>query len=139
MRKNNQARKESGNAGEQKLDEKDLQQMANDLNGSDPETKAQAQKNLEKMMQNPKTRQQAQDKLREMANKAEGKDKENLEKAAQQAGELARKEPGGKPDQKLDPDALKDAVNKLANGTEQEKQDARDKLDQMMKDPKAAA
>ena len=95
------------------------------------------------MMQDPKTRQQAQDKLDEMANKAEGQDKKDLENAAKQAGEMGRqaasKEPGAKPDQKLTPEDLKKAADKLANGTEKEKQEARDQLDKMMKDPKAAA
>src|SRR5204863_4662179 len=34
MKKNDQARDQSGNPGDQKLDEKDLQKMAKDLNGS---------------------------------------------------------------------------------------------------------
>jgi hypothetical protein len=140
MKKNEQA----GNSGQQpKMDEKDLQQMAKDLNGSDEKAKGNAKQKLEKMMQDPKTRQQAQDKLDEMANKAEGQDKKDLQDAAKQAGEMARqavsKEPGARPDPKLTPEDLKNAADKLANGTEKEKQEARDQLDKMMKDPKAAA
>jgi collagen type III alpha len=139
MQKNDQANKQPGGANDQRLDEKDLQKMARDLNGSDEKAKADAQKNLERMMQDPKTRQQAQDKLRDMAKKAEGQDKQNLQDAADKADQLAKKQPGGNPEQKLDPQALKDAAEKLANGTEKEKQEARDQLDKMMKDPKAAA
>jgi len=140
MKKDDQA----GNSEQQpKVDEKDLQQMAKDLNGSDEKAKADARQKLDKMMQDPKTRQQAQDKLDEMANKAEGQDKKDLENAAKQAGEMARqaasKDPSAKPDQKLSPEDLKKAADKLANGTEKEKQEARDQLDKMMKDPKAAA
>ena len=59
------------------------------------------------MMQDPKTRQQAQDKLNEMAYKAQGQDKKDLQNAAKQAGDMANqtagKEPGPKPEQKIDP------------------------------------
>ena len=48
------------------------------------------QKKLDKMMQDPKTGKEAQDKLNEMANKAEGQDKKDLENAAKQAGEMAK-------------------------------------------------
>jgi hypothetical protein len=143
MTKNEQARNQAGNGSDQKLDEKDLQQMAKDLNGSDEKAKADAKQNLQKMMQDPKTRQQAQEKLNEMAKNAQGQDKKDLETAAKQAGEMANqmagKEPGPKPEQKIDPKDIKNAAEKLANGSEKEKQEARDQLDKMMKDPKAAA
>jgi hypothetical protein len=143
MKKNDQARSQPGGGSDQKLDEKDLQQMAKDLNGSDEKAKADAKRNLEKMMQDPKTRQQAQDKLNEMASKAQGQDKKDLENAAKQAGDMANqmagKEPGPKPEQKIDPKDLKAAAEKLANGTEKEKQEARDQFEEMMKDPKVAA
>lgn len=130
---------QTGNPGDQKLDEKDLQQMAKDLNGSDPQKKADAQKRLDQMMQDPKTRQQAQDKLNEMARNAQGQEKQDLENAAQQAREKAGQMAGQQPQPKVNPDDLKKAADKLANGTEQEKQAAREQLDKLAKDPKAAA
>jgi hypothetical protein len=144
MKKNDQqAGAQSGSGSDQKFDEKDMQKMAKDLNGSDEKAKADAKQKLEQMMQDPKTRRQAQDKLNEMASKAQGQDKKDLESAAKQAGDMANqmagKEPGPKPDQKIDPKDLKAAAEKLAHGSEKEKQEARDRLDQMMKDPKAAA
>jgi hypothetical protein len=117
--------------------------MAKDLNGPDEKAKAAAQEKLNEAMKDAKSAKDVQDKLQQMANKAEGQDKKDLESAAQQAGkkadELAQKEPTTpKPDQKVDPKDLKEIADKLANGDEKTKQEARDQLEKLAKDPTTA-
>src|SRR5205823_10121302 len=92
MKKAEQARNQSGGQNQTpKVDEKDLSDIAKNLNGSDEKAKADAQKKLERMMQDPKTRQEAQDKLQQMADKAQDpKEKQNLQDAAQKAGDMAK-------------------------------------------------
>jgi collagen type III alpha len=143
MKKAEQERQQAANSGEQpKMDDKDLQKMAKDLNGSDPDAKAKAAKQLDKMMQDPKTRQQAQDKLNDMANKAQGQDKQDLQNAAKQAGDKAdeiAKQQGTKPDQKLDPKDLQAAADKMASKDPKTQQEGKDQLEKLTRDPKAAA
>lgn len=144
MNKAEQARKEPGKGETPKLDEKQLAEMAKNLNGMDEKAKADAEKKLDQMMKDPKTREQAKEKLKEMADKAQGQDKKDLENAAQEAGkkadQLAAKDPmpKEKEGQKLDPKALEDAAKKLASSDEKTKQEAKDQLKEMIKDPKAA-
>lgn len=143
MKKAEQARNQSGTGDSQKVDEKQLNDIAKDLNGMDEKAKADAQKNLEKMMQDPKKREEIKNKLDQMAKDAKTpEDKQKLENAAKEAGkmadEMARKEPPMPKDGKLDPKALDDAAKKLASGNEKEKQQAMDQLKEMAKDPKTA-
>lgn len=143
MKKAEQARNQGGNEQTPKVDEKQLSDIAKNLNGMDEKAKADAQKKLEKMMQDPKTRQDAKDKLEQMANNAtDPKEKQDLENAAKQADQMAdqfaKKDPPQPKDGKIDPKALEDAAKKLASGDPKAQQDAKDQLKEMMKDPKAA-
>ena len=144
MKKSEQARNQPKKGEAPKLDEKQLADMAKDLNSKDEQTKANAEKKLDQMMTDPKTREQAKEKLQQMADKAQGQDKKDLENAAKEAGkkadQLAAKDPQpkDKSGQKLDPKALEDAAKKLASSDEKTKQEAKDQLKEMMKDPKAA-
>jgi hypothetical protein len=118
-------------------DPKDLEKAARDLASNDPKAREQAKRDLEKMMQDPKTRQQAKDMLDQMAKDAKTpEDKQAFENAAKQASELA-KERGPQPTEKIDPKDLKDLADKMAGEDSKAKQDATDKLNEMMKDPKA--
>jgi hypothetical protein len=142
MKKAEQARNQPG-TGDQKLDEKQLKDIAKDLNGMDEKARADAKDKLEKMMQDPKTAKEAKEKLDQMAkNASDPKEKENLQNAAKEAGkmadDLAKKEPPMPKSGQVDPKALEDAAKKLASGDQKEKQEAMDKLKEMAKDPKTA-
>jgi hypothetical protein len=142
MKKAETARNQPG-MGDQKLDEKQLKDIAKDLNGMDEKAKADAKDKLEKMMQDPKTAKEAKEKLEQMAkNATDLKEKENLQNAAKEAGkmsgDLAQKNPPMPKDGQVDPKALEDAAKKLASGDPKVKQEAMDKLKEMAKDPKTA-
>ena len=121
-----------------KPDEQNLNEIARDLQGGDPMKQQAAKDKLEKMMKDPKTREQAKDKLDQMAKDAKSpEEKKNLENAAQKADELA-KAGGDKPEPKTDPKDLKEMADKLAGKDEAARQEAKDQLKEMMKDPAKA-
>ena len=144
MKKAEQARNQSDSGDSQKVDEKQLNDIAKNLNGSDEQAKADAKKKLEKMMQDPKTGQgSARTKLEQMADKAgDPKQKQDLQNAAKEAGKMAdqfaKKDPPKPESGKVDPKALEDAAKKLASSDPKTRQEAMDKIKEMAKDPKAA-
>lgn len=120
-----------------KIDDKQLADMAKDLNGSDEKAKQDAKDRLEKMMRDPKTAKEAQERLNQMADKATGQDKKDLENAAKQAGDMAKEiAKKDSPTPKLDPKDLKDLASKMAGNDEKAKQDAQKQMQEMMNDPK---
>ncbi len=148
MNKPQQKKDGDGQTGDApKPDEQKLNDIAKDMQSNDPMKQADAQKQLEKMMNDPKTRDAAKEKLKEMAKDAKpGEQKDNLEKAAQKADEMAKAN-GQKPNpkegpkgagQKPDPKDLKDMADKLAGKDEAAKKDAENKLKEMMNDPAKA-
>ncbi|MBO0697856.1 MAG: hypothetical protein J2P46_05655, partial [Zavarzinella sp.] len=146
MKKAEQARNQQGEKGDQppKVDEKDLSKIAKDMNGTDDKAKADAQKKLEQMMQNPKTRQEAQEKLQQMADKAQDpKEKQNLQQAAQKAGDMAKEmaKQDGQPKEgqpkSADPRDLEKAAKDLASADPKAREQAMKDMQKMMQDPKA--
>jgi collagen type III alpha len=143
MTKAEQARNQPGMGDTPKPDEKQLSDLAKNLNGADQKAKADAEKKLQEMAKDPKAAKETAEKLQQMADKAtDPKEKQDLQNAAKQAGkmadDLANKNPPMPKDGQLDPKALEDAANKLASADPKEKQAAMDKLKEMAKDPKAA-
>jgi hypothetical protein len=121
-----------------KLDPKALEDAAKKLASGDPKAQQEAKDQLKERMKDPKAAQEAQDKLKEMAKNAKTpEEKQALENAAKQAGELA-KNMGEKPEQNLDPKDLKELAKQLAGNDPKAKEDAQKKLQEMMNDPKAA-
>ena len=136
INKTDTAKKPEGGAGD-KVDPNDLKKAAEQLNSPDEKTREQGRQNLENALKNPETRKQAQDALNQMAKDAKTpEDKKKLEDAAHQAGEIA-KDMANK--DKADQQKLGDAAKKMANGTPQEKADARKEIEDMMKDPQKRA
>ena len=141
MDKSQQAR--AGNTGEKpQLDEKQMQDIAKDLNGADEKAKSDAQDKLQKLARDQKTAKEAQEKFQEMADKSpEGsKEKQDLTKAAEQAGkmakEMAKKDTPPKGTPKLDPKDLEKAAKQLASADPKDREKAMEQLKDMMKDPK---
>lgn len=135
----NQPKDNNGGQGEQtpKPDEKTLDQIAKDLQSNDPMKKADAEKKLGQMMNDPKTKEATKDKLEQMAKNAQNmEDKKNLDNAAQKADELAK---GAKPEPKKDgpmnDQQMKDLADKLGSKDPAEKKEAEEKLKQMLNDP----
>jgi hypothetical protein len=122
--------------GTPKVDPKDLEKAAKQLASGDPKDKQKAMEQLKEMMKDPKAREQAQEMLKDMADNAKTpEDKQALENAMKQAEQIA-KEMGDKPQPKLDPKDLKDMANKMAGKDEKAKQEATEKMKDLMKDPK---
>jgi hypothetical protein len=130
------AKKEPGPKPDQNLDPKELKDLADKMANGDENAKQEARDRLKKLMQDPKAAKEAQDKLQEMANNAKTEeDKKALEDAAKAAQQMA-KDTG--PNDKAGPkrEDLKDIADKMAGQDEKAKQDAKQKLNEMMKDPK---
>ena len=125
------------NGGTPKLDPKELEKAARQLASGDPKDQKKAMEQLKEMMKDPKAREQAQEMLKDMADNAKTpEDKQALENAMKQAEQIA-KEMGDKPQPKLDPKDLKDMAQKMAGKDEKAKQEATEKMKDLMKDPKA--
>lgn len=147
MQKNEQANQQpQPGQGEKKLDPKELADAAKKLGSGNEQEKKEGQQKLEQMLQDPKTRQQAQDMLNEMAKNAQGEEKKNLQNAADKAKEmskeLAKNDPKDKPTPKdgqggkPDPKDLEKLAKEMAGNDPKAKEDAAKKLQEMMNDPK---
>ncbi|HVK12296.1 MAG TPA: hypothetical protein VM597_26320 [Gemmataceae bacterium] len=129
------AKKEPGKGGDpkgsDKIDPKDLEKMAKDLAGNDPNAKADAEKKMEEMLKDPKSREQAMEQMKEMAKNASSEDvKKALQEMMKKGNEAAKNDP-----KKLDPRDLQDLAKKLDGMNEKEKQDLARKFEEAMKDP----
>src|SRR5262249_436955 len=125
------------NGGTPKVDPKDLEKAARQLASGDPKDKEKAMEQFKEMMKDPKAREQAQQMLKDMADNAKTpEDKQALENAAKQAEQIA-KEMGDTPTPKLNPKDLKDMAQTMAAKDEKAKQEATEKMKDLMKDPKS--
>src|SRR5262249_7667318 len=144
MDKAEQAR--AGQSGDSpKLDEKQMKDLAKDLNGSDEKAKSDAQNKLKQIAKDQKSANDAQDKFNEMADNApEGsKSQHDRQTADDQAGKIVEEmaktgtQQSGDPP-KLDEKQMKDLAKDLNGSDEKAKSDAQEKLKQMAKDQKSA-
>jgi len=105
--------------------------------GNDEKAKEQAREKLKDMMKDPKTREQAQEMLKDMEkNATTPEDKQAMENARKNAEQLA-KEMGNKPEPKLNPEDLKNLAKQMNSKDEKAREQAREKMQEMMNDPKA--
>lgn len=127
--------KAGGNKPDQKqdpkADPKDLKEMADKLAGKDEQAKKEAGEKLQEMMKDPAKAEAAKKAMEEMAkNSTKEDEKKALEEMLKQANEMAKNPP------KTDPKDLKDLVEKMKNTDPKEREQAKEKLQEAMKDPK---
>jgi hypothetical protein len=113
---------------------KEANDIAKDLANGTPEQKQAAREKLDRMAGDAKP--QADQIAKDLQSGDPGKREAAEKKLAEMAKQAAKAgEPNGKPDPKAAEQVakdLRDAADKLANGTEPEKQQAREKLDRMI-------
>ena len=125
----NIAKKEAG-SGNQKLSPEDVQKVAKGLQSDDSKERQAAQDKLQQMLQDPKNRDAVKDQLEKSKQGLNDETaKKNIDDAVKKAEENIAK------NEKMLQGEIEKIADKMKNGSPDEKQQARQKLEEMLKNP----
>jgi collagen type III alpha len=116
----------------------DIAKMAKKLQSGTPQERQRAQRDLEKLLNDPETRDQVEKQLEQIKNGTQdARAKKALEDAIKEARDaVAKQEPKKEGVPKVDPKEIAKLADKMLNGTPEQKRQSQGQIEDLMQNPK---